>query len=252
MKKTDIPKNAFFDINKFPAGWGTLLFPISMTKAHNSQSPSNYLKFITDVIVKKVVEPKIGVHFVYTDFLYLNSNEKASILKQKFMNQIINHKNALQKILLKNKSQFQIQGAFRFETWNQLYLSVESFSDYLTRLHTLYEKDILLQKYIREDCRSFGKRLTKNQINFFLEEHLMVYLVAKGKGHLINEYVENRQQWILWCYPGNPPASLVYLLQLNPFNLDNAKNPYQNAQYNLKTEKLINCSNIDLETYSII
>ena len=33
-----LQKNVFFDVSKFPADWGILLFPISMNRADMSQS----------------------------------------------------------------------------------------------------------------------------------------------------------------------------------------------------------------------
>jgi len=47
-------------------------------------------------------------------------------------------------------------------------------------LRSIYDKDILFQKYMAEDAKLFDKELTENQIQFFLEEHLMLYLAAKG------------------------------------------------------------------------
>jgi hypothetical protein len=72
------------DINKFPATWGILLFPISMSRIDNSQSPQkyeNYLKFFTS----KVQTPKVGIHFFYTEGLYMNFEEKAYETKNAFI-----------------------------------------------------------------------------------------------------------------------------------------------------------------------
>lgn len=50
------------DINKFPATWGLLLFPISMSRIDNSQGPQEYEKYLK-YFTSKVQSPKVGVHF---------------------------------------------------------------------------------------------------------------------------------------------------------------------------------------------
>lgn len=64
------------DINKFPSTWGMLLFPLSMSRLDNAQAPQeyrNYLRFFTS----KILTPKVGVHFFYTEGLYMNFEERA-------------------------------------------------------------------------------------------------------------------------------------------------------------------------------
>ncbi|MEN9852607.1 MAG: hypothetical protein RI996_550, partial [Candidatus Parcubacteria bacterium] len=112
-------------------------------------------------------------------------------------------------------------------------------------------EDVLFQKYIKEDCETFEKDMEKNQVYFFLEEILMMYLLTKNQVKLPNEYVENNQKWILWCYPGRPLKSTVYMYQLNPFNLTWPENPYQDSHYDLESHEIINFSQVDLETYQV-
>lgn len=244
-------KNQFFDINKLPKEEGLLLFPISMSRIDNSQNPATCLKYVK-LFTSKVSAPKIGLNFIYSDFLYLNSKNKASALKDKFMNAIVSHKNAMQKLILKNRQEFQIQHAFDYLTWNQLYLGTKEFPKLLAELKKIYYKDKKFQKYVKEDAKSFGKKVNENEINFFLEEHLMLYLGTKGKIKIQNDYIQGREKWILWCYPGRAPKALIYLYQLNPFRLKNPKNYYENVcQYNLGTGELYKIDNIDLESYSL-
>ncbi len=79
----------------------------------------------------------------------------------------------------------------------------------------------------------------------------MVYLLCKNQVRLPNDYVENNQKWILFCYPGRPVKTIVYVNQLNPFKLDWAENPYQNSFYDLEAKQLIDCDRVDLETYRV-
>lgn len=104
---------------------------------------------------------------------------------------------------------------------------------------------------MKEDCDEFEQEVGENQISFFLEETLMFYLLTKNQVKLPNEYIENQQKWVLFCYPGRPLKSTVYLYQLNPFNLDWSENPYQNAFYDLEVKHLIKYEDVDLETYSV-
>ncbi len=119
------------------------------------------------------------------------------------------------------------------------------------KVKNIFENDPLFQKYMTEDCETFNKDLKENQINFILEEAVMLYLLTKNQIRLPNEYIENQQKWILFCYPGNPSKSIIYLYQRNPFKLDWKENPYQDAHYNLETKKLIDFNRVDLESYSV-
>ncbi|HEY1041422.1 MAG TPA: hypothetical protein VGE63_01715 [Candidatus Paceibacterota bacterium] len=243
-------ENEFFDINKFPAEKGILLFPISMSRILNRQSAPECLKDIRHLSPSKISKPLVGLNFVYGDFLYLSSDKPAAELKNTFMTQVINHKNEMSKLLSKNTTQFQIQNAFNYMVWNQMYLGTVNFNIKLSEIKSLYKQDEKFQQYIKEDADFFKRELTENQVNFFLEEHLMFYLLSRGKVRLPNDFIQDHQKWILWCYPGKQPKALIYLMQLNPFKLDWPENKYQNAAYNLDEKNLIEFDRVNLETYT--
>ena len=248
-----LPNNVFYDINKLPAEYGILVFPISIARTENStgQDPKQCIDYVKNFSPNKVSQPKIGLNMIYGDFLYLHSKEPAKNLKSKFMIRVLNHKNLFSKLVKKLWNEFQIQHAFSYETWNQLYLDYDGdFNFELRRIKHLYEKDSLLQKYIKEDSKFCGRRVTEEQIDFFLEEHLMFYLISKGKIILPNQYVQGREKWILWCYPGSMLKAQIYLYQLNPLKLENPQNIYQNCMYDLESKKLIDFTRVDLETYN--
>lgn len=244
----NLPNNEFFGINKFPKGWGIVVIPISMSRIATGQLADRCVKWILDYGIKKINEPKIGINFVYGDFLYLLTEEKASTLKELFMIEVVKHKNSLQKLLQKNKQNLQIQHAFTYQNWNELYISTKDFDGDLRQFRKLYKEDELLQKYIEEDIEFYGREKTENQINFFLEEHLVAYLILFKQITLRNEYVLGREEWILWAYPGVPSKALVYLFQKNPFNLK-TDNPYL-GQYNLENSKFYDFSRFDLEAWN--
>jgi hypothetical protein len=173
--------NEFFDINKLSQSWGIIVFPISISRISNSQNPESCLRYIRNFSPDKVQAPKIGANFVYGDYLYLYSDKKAAELKDKFMHLITAHKNALQGLIAKNHQDFQIQHGFSYETWNQMYLGINDFPDRLRNLQELYKEDELFQRFIKEDANHFDLTLDNNQVNFFLEEYLLQYLVLKKK-----------------------------------------------------------------------
>jgi hypothetical protein len=250
-KESPLPKNVFYDINKFPKGYGLLVFPISISRMKEGQSPDDCLSFIKHFSPSKISEPKVGLQLIYSDTLYLHSKENASVLKHKNMFSIINHKNNFKKLLDKHKTEFQIQDAFSFQVWAELYLSYEGdFANDFKKIKDLYEIDNNFQKYIKGDAEQQGRDLTEEQLGFYLEEHLMFYLVTKGAVRFPNKFIQGREEWILACYPGAPVKGHVYLTILNPFKLSNPKNPYENCMYDLESKKLIDFTRIDLDTYN--
>ncbi len=247
----NLETNKFFDINKLPPEKGLLLFGLSMGKLLNRQSAENCLEDIRHFSPSKVNKPLTGLIFIYSDFLYLYSDKPAPELKHTFMNQIIDHRNGMQKLIEKNNIEFQIQHAFNYMVWNQLYVGTKDFNHLFEKVKKIYKEDIQFQKYIEEDCQTFGRELGGNQINYFLEEALMIYLLNKNQVKLPNEYIENNQKWILFCYPGKPIKTIIYIHKLNPFNLEWKESPYQNSFYDLEAKQLINFDRVDLETYTI-
>ena len=241
-------KNNFFDIKPLN-DWGIIWFPISMSNISTKQKVSEYIKWIEFFGEKKIGEPKIGLNFTYCDFLYLNSEDSSKKLKDLFMFQMISHKNGLKNFIHKKRKTFQIQHAFHFGTWGNLYLEVEGdFNIYFKKIKDFYERDKRFQKYIKEDSVFLDRRLNQNQIDFFLEEHLMTYLILNKKIRFRNEYVQGREKWILLSYPGVPPKAQIYLIQKNPlkFSSDNIFI----GQYDLLSKKFYNFRNFDLETWN--
>ena len=243
----------FFDINKLPKDFGILVFGISISRMTNDsgQSPEQCFKYIQHFSPKKVSEPKIGLNMIYADNLYMNSKEEAGSLKDKFMNMVINHKNSFSKLIHKHRLDFQIQHAFSYEVWNQLFLDYDGdFSSDLRKLKKIYSEDKIFQKYVLDDAKYCKRELDEHQLNFFLEEFLIFYLSSKKKIRLPNEYIQGREKWVLWCYPGALLKGHIYIFQKNFFDLYAPENDYQNSWYDLESKKLIDYTKIDLEKYN--
>ena len=246
--------NQFFDINKFPAMEGMLVLPISMSRISNeSQNAKKYWEYIEFINPSKVdkskPESKFGVIFVYGDYLYMNSDEKASTLKRRYMDLVTTHRNSLGN-LVKGAPHLILDG-FSYKVWNQFYVDHDKFIFYFEELKKIYQKDEEFKKYVKEDFdnqENKNLKFDENQINFFLEEHLMFYLIAKGVMKLENKFINGQQKWILIAYPGKPLKAHVYLHQKNFFKLNNSQNPYQDSWYDLDGKKLYDYQRIDLQT----
>ncbi|MBT4349256.1 hypothetical protein HOD19_00535 [bacterium] len=249
--------NQFFDINKFPTEEGMLVFPISMSRISNeSQNAKKYWEYVNFINPSKVdkskAESKVGVIFIYGDYLYLHSDEKASVLKRRYMDLVTTHRNSFGN-LLKSDSHL-INDGFSYKVWNQFYVDYGRFIYYFEELKKIYQKDKEFQKYIKEDFDNLDNKdlkLDDNQINFFLEEHLMLHLITKGQMKLENKFIDGREKWILMSYPGKPLKAHIYLHQKNFFKLDNPKNVYQDSWYDLEGKKLYDYKKIDLETVKL-
>ena len=247
----NLPNNVFYDINKLPKDYGILVFPISLSRIQTGQHPREIISFLQHFSPSKVSDSKIGVNVVYSDYLYLHSEKSAEELRNSFAQIVIDHKNSLRKMVREHRNEFQIQHAFSFQVWNDQYLRYAGdFYDDFLKFKKWAMADEKMMRCIQEDCTHWGMEITESQINFYLEENLMLYFLSKGKLQIPNEYVQDREEWILWCYPGVQPKSFVYTYQKNFFNLSNPKNIYENCAYDLESKKLIDFNRIDLETYN--
>jgi len=243
--------NEFYDVSRLPAQAGKLVFYISPSSVLGIQSPKNcfeQMKHFTFKGEDKIVEPEVGVNFVYGDTLYLYSEERAADLKNNLLAKVVNHKNRFQNILDDNPH--FIKKAFEFLSWNQALLNSQDFFESLAQVENIYQKDKDFQKCLQKDYEEIGQRasLDQYQLKFFLEEITLFYLVAKKEIKLKNEFTQGNEKWVLNCYPRKPLWSHIYLQQLNPLNLQAKENKYENSYYDLKSNTLYDFDRLDLET----
>lgn len=248
-----------YDINKFKPGKWILRFPISMARIDNAQSPKAYFEdYIPYITPSKILTATIGVNFCYGERLYMRSDEPANILKKKYTWAISKHKNESIKYIYKphinlwkssKDATYYVPYAFAFDTWSSLYFGSErDFGSDFGEILKIYNNDQLFQKYLKEDCDACGKEVTENQIMFFLEEHLLMYFVAKRKIQLKNDYIPGHDR-VLLCYPWKPLKHQIYIMQQNFFKLSDDKNIYANSRYDLEQKKIYDMSKIDLGIY---
>jgi hypothetical protein len=244
MKKPGI--NEFHDVNKFPRSPGIFYFALSMPLLNNVQHPKE-LYAADEHIISKICVSNTGVQVVYTDNLYLYSDEPAADLKLKHQKMIEVHKQGWLKLIKQNV--YMVPKAFTFMTWNQLQLDCPNFTEYLAEFRRICDRDEKLRSYIAADIEGTGRNVTRNSIGYMLEEILLDYLVMKGHVRLRNDYTLDREEWILNTYHGKPHRSHVHLHQQNYFQLDNPRNIFQNSWYDVLNRRLYDFDRLDIETF---
>jgi len=246
MKKKII--NKFYDIKRMPKQEGIIIFPISISRIGNVQSAKKCFEYAREFI-PKILKPTVGLNIIYGDNLYLYSDEPANTLKNKFQTLINSHKYEFKKILRKNPK--YIPSSFSFTTWSQIILESKELMTLFGELKGIYKKDKKFQELVKEDIKTSKKKLNENSMGFILEEILLFYLITKGKVRLVNDYIQDKQKWILNCYPGKPLKSEIYLYQKNFFKLKNPENKFENSFYDLEAKKLYDYNNVNLETIKL-
>ncbi len=237
----------FYDINQFPHEEGIVVFGISMSKISNAQKAERYIEYLADFINNKIVKTEgIGAVILYSDYLYMHTDQGSpQDLRARYVESMLQHKNSFLKAI--NKQPETIPKAYSFQTWGQLLLNSSKFTHYFAELKRIYEQDPLFQKCVAADAEE--RELSKGQINFFLEEILVFYLISKGELKMDNDYIQHREKWILNCYPGKPLLSEIYLYQQNPFKLKNSANTYEDSYYDLEEKLLYKFSQIDINNF---
>ncbi|MGE5540976.1 MAG: hypothetical protein ACM3TU_01680 [Bacillota bacterium] len=239
--------NEFFDINKFPRDWGIIVLPISMSRIGNAQSAQACIDAL-DFFLEKIDVNRVGANFLYSEGLYMNFEKDAHETKNRFANSAVSHMGAVRNLVAKNHRRFQIDHAFSFESWFQMYLSHKDFFSILKSVRKLYDADPEFQKWVAKDAEEHGKELTEQQLSFYLEEHTWEYLLINRELTIRNDFVNGREQWVMCAYPGRPARGQIYLVQQDPLKLNCDSNPYK-GQYDLSERKFIDYLKVDLETF---
>ena len=234
----------FHDINKFPKEWGIIAFPISMTRIGNALSPQACIDFL-EFFLQKIDVNRVGANFIYSEGLYMNFEQDAYVTKNNFAKTAVSHMLGVRNLVAKNHRKFQIDSAFNFSSWFQMYLSHKDFFKVMDHVRLLYEQDGQFRAYVATDAMEQGKELTERQVSFFLEEHTFAYLLLNRQLMLNNEFVLGREQWVLLAYPGSPPKGQIYLIQKDPLGLNGDQNPYK-GQYDLDRKCFIPYLEVEL------
>jgi hypothetical protein len=196
----------------------------------------------------KVQTPKVGIHFFYTEGLYMNFEEKAYETKNAFIQKMAKHKNGIKKILKKNFLEFQIEKAFTFQSWFQMCLSSNDFLSVLKQAKDFFDKDPKFQELIKRDAELIGRALDEKQLQFFLEEFVFSYLAVYEKFEISNPYIEGKEEWELLAYPGKPFLSQIYFVQKNIMGFVKKDKAYI-GHYDLEEKKYYDFLKIDIDNF---
>jgi len=238
--------NTFHDINTFPNDWGIIVLGISMSRIMNGQSPKECMDAL-EHFLPKIRSNQVGANFVYTDGLYMNFEQDAFLTKKKFAQESVAHMGGVRNLIAKNSDKFQINHAFNFETWFQMYLTHSNFFGALKKVRDLYDADAEFQHWVKVDTEEAGRELTERQLSFFLEEHTLDYLLINRQLRLRNDFVNDREKWVLNTYHGKPPKAHIYLYQKDPLKINGDTNKFKGL-YDLTEKKFIDYNNVDLST----
>lgn len=246
MKK-ELPEKKFFDINKLPTSEGIIMFGVSMSRIGNAQSPKKCFEYLEHLASKIQHTDGIGMVIFYGDYLYLNSDDPAYKLHDKFKSQMFSHKNAFLNLLKKDRK--WTHKAFSFTTFGQLLLdNSDTYQHAFNAVLDLYKNDSIFRKYVEEDGKDTGHGVGEREVSFILEEITFFYLSQKGTVRLGNRFVTDAEKtWTLQAYPGTYLKSEIYLFKKNPLGLSNTKNLYENSFYDLEKKLLYEYSKVNLD-----
>jgi len=227
-----------YDINKLPAD-GYLVLPLSMSRLANGkgQSPEECYEVI-QYFESKVSQVGIDFLFIYTNGLYYNNDESALSVRKKTNQAMIDHRNALLKLMIKNKK--YIPQAAHFIPWDYIILNSPQFSDYYQKLIKLKENDEKFKIILEEGLN--GRENTEANINFLIEEIVVTHLIRQKLIEFPKTLVKN-DKFRLVIYPGSYLKADLYQWQkkaLPQFETSSENsNPYYASQYDF-AKKIIN------------
>lgn len=239
-------ENTFYDINQLPSEEGLIVFGISMNRIGNIQSSEKCFNYMANLANKIVKTEGVGLVTLYSDYLYFHSDEPAHILRDRYKELMLAHKDGFMNLVKKDPR--WIFKAFSFLTFGQVMLdNSKEFKRALDKILQMYNDDILFKKYVEEDAKKTEHGFGEKDILFILEEITLFYLAAKGVIVFNNLLVNKTEKWILNAYPGRPLKSEIYLFQKNPLNLSNQQNKYENSFYDLDGKVLYDLTKCSLE-----
>ncbi|QQS15277.1 MAG: hypothetical protein IPK84_02785 [Candidatus Moraniibacteriota bacterium] len=199
-----------FDISSVPKD-GYLIFPLSMSRLANAQSGQGLYDFLV-YFESKIKYISIDCILLYTNDLYLNSNEQAVAVRRRSLHQMLGHKGEFKNILLKERR--YVPQAFHFLPWDYGTLNAEGFTEAKNLLLHIAKNNDDFQKCLLNDLRNQGREESDINIGFLIEEIAVTCMLTRGDIPLPH-ILATENGWRLICYPGNPISSLVYTYKNN-------------------------------------
>jgi len=231
------------DINKLPSD-GYVIFPLSMSRLEGDQSPHKCMKHLT-VLDEKVGIPGNDVIFLYTNGLYFNTKESSYAVRKRTNQQMLNHRNALKRLILKKGSPY-MPTAFHFLPFDYVIVNSDYFQKFFEILKKVSKKDKLFRKYLFD---GLGKR-NKSEANLsFMFEEIAVGHIIREKLIEFPTTLVKRDLFRLIVYPGPYFKAEIYVWQSKILPHKNPKilGRYHNATYDPKSKRLDKFDEIDLD-----
>ena len=228
------------DINKLPSD-GYLIFPLSMSRLQGGQSREECYKAI-EYFESKIKEIGVDGVFLYTNGLYYNNDEAALIVRKRTNNQMLQHKNALNILVSKNKK--YVPQAMHFLPWDYVVLNSPRFTEFYEILKKLKENDQEFNKFLAEGLKD--RENTEANISFLIEEIVVSHIIRQEMIEFPKTLVK-QDNFRLILYPGSYFKADLYQWKKNilPKNKD-CKNPYSGSQYDLEKNILYKFDEIDI------
>lgn len=224
---------ADYDINKLPTD-GYLIFPLSMSRLANGQSPEECYEMIK-YFESKVSEVGIDLVLLYTNGLYYNNTEPALEVRKRTNGQMLSHRNALYKMIVKEKK--FITQAMHFLPWDYTILDAPRFDEFFQILKKASEADSEFNDLLKQGLA--GREANEANINFLIEEIVVTHLIREQMISLPRTLVK-KDTFRLVVYPGPHFEADKYQVKkgLLPKNPD-CNNLYRAAHYDFSKKVLI-------------
>lgn len=219
------------DINLIQ-GDGFLVIPISMARVSTGQTPEKIYE-IFHYFAKKLGTYSNDVILLYTSGLYFNEDDLSYDKRVKMNEQVLNHSNALRKLIQKKKQ--YMPNAFHFLPIDYIILNSKEFHQFFYTLKKLEKKDKKFREVIKKDV---GKRkYTEAHVNFILEEVSVAHIIRERLVEFPRTLVRN-DIWRLIVYSGDYMETDYYQWKNKILPQTDTLNPYNGSQYDFDKKKI--------------
>ncbi len=221
-----------YDINRLPKD-GYLVFPLSMSRLANTQSPDACYEMI-QYFESKVSEVGIDLVLLYTNGLYYNNTESALDVRKRTNGQMLAHRNAIYKRIVKERK--YITQAVHFLPWDYTILDAPRFDDFFQILKRAGETDLVFRELLEQGLA--GREASEANLNFLIEEIVITHLIREQMISFPKTLVR-KDTFRLVVYPGSHFEADKYQYQhhLLPTNSE-CVNPYRAAHYDFSVKTL--------------
>ncbi len=227
-----------FDINKLPND-GYIIFPLSMSRLSNTQNAEECYKTI-EYFERKISSIGIDGIFLYTNGLYYNNNEPALEVRKRTNGQMLAHKNAIMKLILKDKK--YVPQAMHFLPWDYIILNSPDYQNFIQKLNELKDRDKEFYKLLKE---GLGNR-EENEANIsFLIEEIVVSHIVRQRLIEFPKTLVKQDNFRLIIYPGPYFKADLYQWKKKILPQKENKNPYYASHYDISKKILYNFDDLD-------